>query len=156
MPQSWNPAAIRVAARVLFRQPALAVPHLEVRDVGCLDFRGCARAAGRRFDKDNTLTAPYAAEVHPRATAAVRRCIDAFGAGRTAVLSNSAGTPDDPGYRQADALERSLGLPVLRRREEEAERVRERPRALRLRSGGARRHRRPVPHRRRLRQPAAR
>ena len=30
MPQSWNPAAVRVAARVLFRQPALAVPHLEV------------------------------------------------------------------------------------------------------------------------------
>ena len=119
MPQSWNPAAIRVAARVLFRQPALAVPHLEVRDVGCLDF-AALRAAGCEavvFDKDNTLTAPYAAEVHPRAAAAVRRCVDAFGASRTAVLSNSAGTPDDPGYRQADALERSLGLPVLRRRE---------------------------------------
>ena len=119
MPQSWNPAAVRVAARVLFRQPALAVPHLEVRDVGCLDF-AALRAAGCEaviFDKDNTLTSPYAAEVHPRAAAAVRRCVDAFGAGRAAVLSNSAGTPDDPGYRQADALERSLGLPVLRRRE---------------------------------------
>ena len=37
--------------------------------------------------------------------------------GRVAVLSNSAGTPDDPGHLSADRLERALGLPVLRRPE---------------------------------------
>ena len=38
-----------------------------------------------------------------------------FGEGRVAVLSNSAGTPDDPQFAAATRLERALGLPVLRR-----------------------------------------
>lgn len=118
MPQSWNWPAVRTTARVLLRQPSLAMPHVEVADIRDLDFRRM-RAAGCKaiiFDKDNTLTAPYQDELAPSLSSALRECREAFD-GRIAVLSNSAGTPDDPGYEAADRLERTLGLPVLRRSE---------------------------------------
>ena len=107
MVQSLNLAAIRTTVRVIFREPALALPHAHVRDISELDFAKL-RAAGCRgvvFDKDNTLTAPYSNEVYPRLAGALRSCVEAFGADRVAVLSNSAGTPDDPGGVAADALQ---------------------------------------------------
>ena len=118
MVQSWNWPAVRTTMRVLLRQPSLAVPHIEVQTIAQLDYRRM-RAAGCEaiiFDKDNTLTEPYADEIEPSLAAALRECREVFD-GRVAVLSNSAGTPDDPGHAQADRLERSLGLPVLRRPE---------------------------------------
>ena len=146
MVQAWNWPAVRVTARVLFRQPALALPHVEVQTIGDLNFRKL-RAAGCEgivFDKDNTLTCakkvsnicnnlhllcrkhpiscallhrrPYVDTLDPSLTEALAEAREAFD-GRVAVLSNSAGTPDDPGYKTADRLERALGMPVLRRPE---------------------------------------
>jgi len=118
MVQSFNLAAIRTTVRVLLREPTLALPHAHVRDISELDFAQL-HASGCRgviFDKDNTLTAPYKNEVYPRLAGALRSCVDTFGAERVAVLSNSAGTPDDPGGVAADALEAALGVHVLRRR----------------------------------------
>ena len=61
MVQSLNWPAIRVAARVLFARPSLAMPHVEVASVRDLDFRSLRSAGyeGIVFDKDNTLTEPY-------------------------------------------------------------------------------------------------
>jgi len=76
------------------------------------------RAAGIRgvvFDKDNTLTAPYADILEPRVAAAVAACRAAFGPTGLVVMSNSAGGPDDAGYAGAERVEAALGLPVLRR-----------------------------------------
>ena len=118
MVQSVNLAAVRTTARVILREPALALPHQRVRDISELDFAELREAGchGVIFDKDNTLTAPYSDEVHPRLAGSLRRCVETFGAERVAVLSNSAGTPDDPGGVAADALEAALGVHVLRRR----------------------------------------
>ncbi len=117
MVQSINWPALRTTAQVLAYRHALALPHIEVRDIRSLDFARL-RAAGCEgviFDKDNTLTRPYVDSVEPQLSDALRECRDAFD-GRVAVLSNSAGTPDDPDHRAADRLERSLGIAVLRRR----------------------------------------
>ena len=116
MPQYFNWPAVRVTGRVLLRQPSLALPHLEVRTIADLDFRrlrglGCS---GVVFDKDNTLTAPYADALEPSLAEALAEAREAFD-GKVAVLSNSAGTPDDPGHRDAERVERALGVPVLRR-----------------------------------------
>lgn len=119
MVQSFNWPAIRVTMRVLLRQPSLALPHVEVSSIAEVDFR-CLRAAGCEgviFDKDNTLTDPYVDTLHPSLTNALKDAREAFGEGKVAVLSNSAGTPDDPNFAAADRLERALGLPVLRRPE---------------------------------------
>ena len=116
MVQSLNWAAIRASARLL-RQPSLAVPHVEVATIRDLNFAKLrdAGCTGVVFDKDNTLTEPYVDTLEPSLADALRSCRDAFGDERIAVLSNSAGTPDDPGHASADRLEAALGLPVLRR-----------------------------------------
>ena len=49
------------------------------------------------FDKDNTLTAPYVDTAHEAVADALERSRRVFGTERLLILSNSAGTGDDPG-----------------------------------------------------------
>lgn len=66
------------------------------------------------FDKDNTLTAPYARDVHPDAAPALEEARREFG-GDVVLLSNSAGLAQyDPDGAVAEALEADLGVRVLR------------------------------------------
>uniref|UniRef100_A0A7S4JN97 Phosphatidylglycerophosphatase n=1 Tax=Odontella aurita TaxID=265563 RepID=A0A7S4JN97_9STRA len=69
------------------------------------------------FDKDNTLTAPYDSVIHSNAAAGLQNALDAFGESHVAILSNSAGTMDDPGYKDAEMIEESLGISVIRHNE---------------------------------------
>jgi phosphatidylglycerophosphatase GEP4 len=66
------------------------------------------------FDKDNTLTAPYALEVHPEASRGLEAVVAVFGREQVAIMSNSAGTKDDPEYKDAIEIEQALGIPVIR------------------------------------------
>lgn len=66
------------------------------------------------FDKDNTLTAPYALEIHANAQVGFQNALDTFGASNIAILSNSAGTKDDDDYKDAIEIENSLQIPVIR------------------------------------------
>eukprot|EP00041_Stephanoeca_diplocostata_P008729 m.129096 g.129096 ORF g.129096 m.129096 type:complete len:214 (-) comp17453_c0_seq14:975-1616(-) len=45
---------------------------------------------------------------------AVQECCEIFGPGNTVIFSNSAGSSDDPSFKEAIDLERSVGIPVLR------------------------------------------
>ncbi|KAJ2783439.1 hypothetical protein H4R18_001704 [Coemansia javaensis] len=115
MVQSLNMAGIRSAWRLL-RQPSLLAPDLAVADVRAIPFERLRRAGIRHivFDKDNCLTAPYVDAIHPPFAEAWRQCRAAFPRGSILIVSNSAGTPDDAGGRAAVAVERALGVPVLR------------------------------------------
>jgi phosphatidylglycerophosphatase GEP4 len=112
------------------REPSLAVPHISVPDIRWIDWRAL-RAAGFEavvFDKDNTLTAPFAVgggtegggkgggnAAHPRVRAALADARRVFGDGRLALFSNSAGLAQyDPHGHEAEAVERGLGVRVLR------------------------------------------
>jgi phosphatidylglycerophosphatase GEP4 len=94
------------------------IPHLRVHSVTHIDYKKL-HAAGIRhivFDKDNTLTAPYARH-YP--TGAIRYSIledaaAAFGLSHLAIISNSAGSSDDKGYKEAVEIEKTLGLAVIR------------------------------------------
>ena len=66
------------------------------------------------FDKDNTLTAPYETVVHPLAKFGLENALAVFGSSNVAILSNSAGTKDDPGYKDAMEIERDMGVAVIR------------------------------------------
>ena len=68
------------------------------------------------FDKDNTLTAPYARRYFNEEIegAMLRDCKVVFGRENVAILSNSAGSKDDPGHKEAKVIEETLGLPVIR------------------------------------------
>ena len=69
------------------------------------------------FDKDNTLTAPYENELHPLAKIGLQSALDTFGRDNVAILSNSAGTDDDPGFEDGEAIEEALGIAVIKHRE---------------------------------------
>ncbi|KAJ2763519.1 hypothetical protein IWQ56_001931 [Coemansia nantahalensis] len=118
MVQSLNTAAIRSAWAVV-RRPALLAPHAAVADIREIPFERLRRAGIRHivFDKDNCLTAPYVDSIHPPFADAWQRCRAAFPGDGVLIVSNSAGTGDDAGGRAADAVERALGVPVLRHRE---------------------------------------
>jgi Mitochondrial PGP phosphatase len=71
---------------------SLAMPHLSVPDISVVDW-DAIRAAGFEgcvFDKDNTLTLPYAEHVAPTLMASLAQCQRAF-AGKVVLFSNSAG-----------------------------------------------------------------
>ncbi|BAF06430.2 Os01g0796500 [Oryza sativa Japonica Group] len=90
--QRFNPAGVAAVAAVAASEPRLALPHVSVQDIRWLDW-GELRRAGFRgvvFDKDNTLTAPYAPGLWPPLAAAFDQCRAAFPPGSLAVYSNSA------------------------------------------------------------------
>jgi phosphatidylglycerophosphatase GEP4 len=123
MVQAVNTKAILTLAAVI-RRPSLLVPHVSVDNISQLDYAALKRYAGIQaiiFDKDNTLTAPYAQGVtaHPLAQLGLQHAIDVFGKDRVAILSNSAGTmaDDGPDFTQALAIEVAMGISVIRHEE---------------------------------------
>lgn len=116
MVQSVNTKALMTLASVM-RRPYLASPHVHVANISDLDFKAMRDRCGIRavvFDKDNTLTAPYETVVHPLASAGLQNALNVFGYANVAILSNSAGTRDDPDYKDALRIEKEMGIPVIR------------------------------------------
>jgi phosphatidylglycerophosphatase GEP4 len=119
MVQSLNTKALLTLASVV-RRPGLMVPQVSVRTVSELNYTALRVESGIQaviFDKDHTLTAPYANQLHPLAVLGLRSCLQVFGRERVAILSNSAGTNDDVDFRDAVELEEALGIPVIRHAE---------------------------------------
>ncbi|KAJ1970197.1 hypothetical protein IWQ62_000106 [Dispira parvispora] len=115
MVQSINNEGLKAVRQVLLR-PGLLLPHATVPDIRHLDFARL-KASGIKavaFDKDNCLTRPYETRLYPPFQEAWKQCQEVFSEKRIAIVSNSAGTLDDPEDRQALAIEQSLGVPVLR------------------------------------------
>ena len=98
----------------------LLMPHMSVTDISSIDWPGLKTRGfqGVVFDKDNTLTRPYSPEVDPRLKSSLDSCLEAFGREKVVLFSNSAGLEQfDPESKEAEALESSLGIHVLRHRE---------------------------------------
>lgn len=115
MVQSVNYSAIFSSLKGLLR-PHLYMPACSAPDIRWIDF-GALRAAGYRaicFDKDNTLTLPYAERLYEPLQAALDNCLCHFSTNNILVISNSAGSGDDRDGALARSLEAALGLPVLR------------------------------------------
>ncbi|RKO95665.1 hypothetical protein CXG81DRAFT_24038 [Caulochytrium protostelioides] len=116
MGQSWNAAGIRAVWSV-WKCPALARPHQQVPDIRHVDWAALKKTHQMThvlFDKDNTLTAPYAPTVWPPLRASLRACQATFGADRVYVHSNSIGSADDPRGVRAEQFEAENGVRVLR------------------------------------------
>ena len=112
-----NLAGVRVLARAIFKNRALLVPHLRVKSIAHLDFHKLRNQAGIKyvvFDKDNTLTLPYERSVHPSIEEAFTSCVSEFGPQNVAILSNSVGSKDDPGFKEAILIESIMKVPVIR------------------------------------------
>ncbi len=119
MVQSLNTKALLALASVV-RRPSLMVPHVTLENVSQLQYQALKDKCGIRaivFDKDNTLTAPYGMTIHPDASEGLQAAKSVFGSENVAIMSNSAGTLDDPGYEDADRIEEALGIAVIRHNE---------------------------------------
>lgn len=115
--QSVNGAGIALFLRSTLFDRALAMPQVSCEDVSAVDWAHLKSLgfSGVIFDKDNTLTTPYAMEIHERARGSLEACVRAFGAENVAVYSNSAGLHQyDPDGREADEMERALGVRFVR------------------------------------------
>lgn len=76
-----------------------AIPHLSVPNISYVDWKALKGAGfqGCVFDKDNTLTEPYAIAIAPILVNSLKRCIETFGGDNVVLLSNSAGLEEfDP------------------------------------------------------------
>jgi phosphatidylglycerophosphatase GEP4 len=119
MVQSLNTKALLTLASVV-RRPSLLVPHVSVTNVSQLNYSALKEHCGIRavvFDKDNTLTAPYGMVIHPDASQGLEDAKSVFGSSNVAIMSNSAGTLDDPDYEDAKSIEEALGIAVIRHNE---------------------------------------
>ncbi|KAH7329742.1 mitochondrial PGP phosphatase-domain-containing protein [Rhizoctonia solani] len=105
------------ALRALLR-PGLLVPGIKVDTIARLDFAALRQAGytGAVFDRDNCLTVPHRDTLIPELADAWTRCSSAFGRENMLIVSNSAGTSDDPLGIQAESLSYNLGVPVFRRK----------------------------------------
>ena len=116
-PQSWNGPAVRTLFTIL-RQPSLLIPSLAVQDLSHVDISSLSKRGikGIVLDKDNTITAPYSLSIHPRVEDSLHNLMSSF-PDKVAILSNSAGTPDDKDFLEAEQIEAELGIPVIRHQE---------------------------------------
>ncbi|KAH7289633.1 hypothetical protein KP509_30G012200 [Ceratopteris richardii] len=114
--QRFNAAGIASTARVVLREPHLALPHFSVSDITAIDWYAL-RAIGFQgvvLDKDNTITAPYANSIWPSLATSLDECKNVF-EGKIALLSNSAGLYQyDPDGAEAALLEKALDISVIR------------------------------------------
>jgi phosphatidylglycerophosphatase GEP4 len=119
MVQSLNTKALVTLASVV-RRPYLLVPHVSLENVSQLNYSALKERCGIRaviFDKDNTLTAPYGMSIHPDAYRGLEDAKSVFGSSNVAIMSNSAGTLDDPEFEDAKNIEEALGIAVIRHNE---------------------------------------
>ncbi|KAI0045524.1 HAD-superfamily phosphatase [Auriscalpium vulgare] len=98
--------------------PRLLLPSLTIADIRQLDFAALRKAGYRAvvFDKDNCLTIPHHDKLVPELKDAWRECGETFGPGNVLIVSNSAGTAEDPSLLQAESVTHHLRVPVLRHR----------------------------------------
>ncbi|KNZ50599.1 hypothetical protein VP01_4332g1 [Puccinia sorghi] len=98
----FNLTAIAASLKAL-SAPRSLLPALHVRDISWIDWKELRRNGfvGVVIDKDNCITKPNDDQLVPELEHAWRSCLSTFGNLRVLLVSNSAGTADDPALIQA-------------------------------------------------------
>ncbi|XVF14514.1 hypothetical protein REPUB_Repub09cG0067200 [Reevesia pubescens] len=106
--QRINVEGIVFSVGVFLKDRHLALPHVAVPDIRCIDWNELHRRGfkGVVFDKDNTITAPYSLTLWPLLRPSIEQCKDVFGPD-IAVFSNSAGVKKPAGT--AEEIEKHFG-----------------------------------------------
>ncbi|KAK9284429.1 hypothetical protein L1049_023602 [Liquidambar formosana] len=116
--QRINFEGIVSSVAILTRDRHLLLPHVAVPDIRYIDWANLQKRGfkGVIFDKDNTITAPYSLTLWDTLGSSLECCKSVFG-DDIAVFSNSAGLYEfDPDGSKARALEKAIGIKVLRHR----------------------------------------
>ncbi|KAJ8763011.1 hypothetical protein K2173_023216 [Erythroxylum novogranatense] len=116
--QRINLEGIVSSASVFVKDRHLALPHVSVPDVRYIDWAELRKRGFRGvvFDKDNTITVPYSLKLWGPLESSIERCKSVF-ENEVAVFSNSSGLYEyDYDGSKARALEKAIGIKVLRHR----------------------------------------
>lgn len=111
------------AFRLLFH-PTLCLPHHKVPTFDQLPIP-LSQAFAHQYpkkpdiravilDKDNCFAVPHTDEIYPPYQEKFSELRKAYPGSRLLIVSNTAGTGDDPDGKQAELLERNTGVKVLR------------------------------------------
>ncbi|KAL4200931.1 hypothetical protein AMTRI_Chr02g213600 [Amborella trichopoda] len=114
--QRLNVAGMLSFLAVILRDQELALPHLRAQDLRWVNWAELKRQGfeGVVLDKDNTLTAPYSFSLWPGLGSSLDQCKSVF-KGKVALFSNSSGLLEyDSDGSEAKALEKLLGVHVIR------------------------------------------
>lgn len=109
----------------LLMNPALCLPHHMISTFEQLPIPltkafaqpGSEKQADIRavvLDKDNCFAIPYQSQVHKPYQAKFDELRKAYPGSRLLIVSNSAGTGSDKDHAEADLIEQSIGVKVLR------------------------------------------
>lgn len=121
-------AQMNVSATVnvlrLFANPSLCLPHHTIATFDQLPvpLSKAFKKNGEKgpdiravvLDKDNCLAVPKQNSVFPAYQSKFDELRAAYPGSKLLIVSNSSGTSSDPGYEEADLLEQSTGVTVLR------------------------------------------
>ena len=115
VPQWLNGSAFVWYPYVRLLDRSLAIPHLEVKSIADLQPRKIKQSGidGVIFDKDNTLSRPYVDEVVDDIRSSYEEFISVFGAENLLIVSNCAGSRDDPKMKAKEEVEKVFGIKVL-------------------------------------------
>jgi phosphatidylglycerophosphatase GEP4 len=107
----------------LFQNPALCLPHYTVKTFADLPvplskaFKDSEKEADIRaviLDKDNCFALPHSNEVYPPYREKFEELRKTYPGSRLLIVSNTAGTRDDPTGEGKAVLEKNTGLTVLK------------------------------------------
>ena len=109
----------------LFANPALCLPHHTVSSFDKIPLplsEAFRTAKGDKnpdiravvLDKDNCFAIPHENEIFPSNKAKFDELRQAYPGSKLLIVSNSSGTGADPGFKDAELLEKNTGVTVLR------------------------------------------
>ncbi|KYQ90536.1 hypothetical protein DLAC_09161 [Tieghemostelium lacteum] len=115
MVQSWNSESLKCLKYVI-KNKSLIVPHLRVVDIRDINYQQLKSMGfkGVLMDKDNTITQPFMPTIYEPYKDSIKECKRIFGDDNVAIISNSAGSSDDKNFILANAMEKSLGIHILK------------------------------------------
>ena len=122
IPDQMNISGTLNAFKLLFH-PTLCLPHHKVSAFDQLPipltqaFKTKKNPPDIRaviLDKDNCFAVPHSNHIHPPYEKKFAELRKAYPGSRLLIVSNSAGTNSDPGFKDAEILERNTGVKVLR------------------------------------------
>lgn len=104
------------ALRVIYK-PQLCMPQVVISDFSKLQIPLCFkqnRIKAVVLDKDNTFAKPYDEKVYAGYQAEWDHLKQCYPGAELLIVSNTAGTSDDKNYMQAEKIEKTIRVPVLR------------------------------------------
>jgi phosphatidylglycerophosphatase GEP4 len=123
---TWFNLSGTLTAFRLFKDPALCLPHHTISTFNSLPIplsKAFTPAGSKEkeveikavvLDKDNCFAIPHTNTIYPGYRTKFQQLREAYPGSKLLIVSNTAGTSSDSGFKEAELLEKNTGVTVLR------------------------------------------